>query len=160
MRSLQADLASITATAREIAAGMAYLHADNILHGDLTAGNILLVSSPKDHRQFSVKVRGLLRHKPYGAQAAGHGLSECHSGSPAYRRAVHSRWPNTAHALTSCCALVPTDRADFGLSWWRRPSAPAAVTCPWTLIPCPICADRGLWVVAGHSGDVRQHRQP
>ena len=43
-------------TAREIAAGMAYLHGDNILHGDLTAGNILLVSSPKDRRQFSAKV--------------------------------------------------------------------------------------------------------
>ncbi len=67
MRSLQADLESIVSTAREIAAGMAYLHADNILHGDLTAGNILLVSSSKDHRQFSVKVRCLLRHKPYGA---------------------------------------------------------------------------------------------
>ncbi len=37
---------------------MAYLHADNILHGDLTAGNILLVSSVKDNRQFSAKVRG------------------------------------------------------------------------------------------------------
>lgn len=53
----QADLEAILATAREIAAGMAYLHADNILHGDLTAGNILLVSSPKDRRQFSAKVK-------------------------------------------------------------------------------------------------------
>ena len=52
----QVDLAAILATAREIAAGMAYLHADNILHGDLTAGNILLISSPKDCRQFAAKV--------------------------------------------------------------------------------------------------------
>jgi PAS domain-containing protein len=52
----KADVEAILMTAREIAAGMAYLHGDNILHGDLTAGNILLVSSPKDRRQFSAKI--------------------------------------------------------------------------------------------------------
>ena len=36
---------------------MAYLHADNVLHGDLTAGNILLTASSKDSRQFTSKVR-------------------------------------------------------------------------------------------------------
>lgn len=54
---LQANLEAIYATAREIAAGMAYLHADNVLHGDLTAGNILLTASTKDSRQFTSKVR-------------------------------------------------------------------------------------------------------
>jgi tRNA A-37 threonylcarbamoyl transferase component Bud32 len=55
---------AILMTAREIAAGMSYLHGDNILHGDLTAGNILLLSSPKDRRQFSAKVgfaRGMVQ---------------------------------------------------------------------------------------------------
>mmetsp|Transcript_3321 Transcript_3321/g.9610 ORF Transcript_3321/g.9610 Transcript_3321/m.9610 type:complete len:877 (-) Transcript_3321:642-3272(-) len=52
----KADIEAIFATAKEIAAGMAYLHADNVLHGDLTAGNILLTSSPKDSRQFTSKI--------------------------------------------------------------------------------------------------------
>lgn len=43
-------------TAREIARGMAYLHAMDILHGDLTAGNILLRSSDSKRRAFSAKV--------------------------------------------------------------------------------------------------------
>lgn len=42
---------------------MAYLHADNVLHGDLTAGNILLTSSPKDSRQFTSKVHTIFCHK-------------------------------------------------------------------------------------------------
>ncbi len=52
----QANIEAILATAKEIAAGMAYLHADNVLHGDLTAGNILLTCSTKDTRGFTVKV--------------------------------------------------------------------------------------------------------
>ena len=43
-------------TAREIAAAMTYLHSLDILHGDLTGGNILLVSSNKDARMFIAKV--------------------------------------------------------------------------------------------------------
>ena len=43
-------------TAREIVRGMAYLHSMDILHGDLTAGNILLVSKPNRRRGFSAKV--------------------------------------------------------------------------------------------------------
>ncbi len=44
-------------TAREIAAGMAYLHNMDILHGDLTAGNILLSSTgAKDARGFAAKI--------------------------------------------------------------------------------------------------------
>lgn len=35
---------------------MAYLHADHILHGDLTAGNILLTASVKDERHFITKI--------------------------------------------------------------------------------------------------------
>lgn len=50
------DVAAIMATAKEVAAGMAYLHSDDILHGDLTAGNILLTSATKDERQFVTKI--------------------------------------------------------------------------------------------------------
>lgn len=52
----QVDVVAILATAKEVAAGMAYLHADHILHGDLTAGNILLTASVKDARQFVTKI--------------------------------------------------------------------------------------------------------
>jgi len=39
------DLPAVLATAAEIAAGMSYLHARGIVHGDLTGANILLASS-------------------------------------------------------------------------------------------------------------------
>ncbi len=40
------DLPAVLATAAEIAAGMSYLHARGIVHGDLTGANILLASCP------------------------------------------------------------------------------------------------------------------
>ena len=43
-------------TALEIASALAYLHSLNILHGDLSGGNILLTSSNKDTRKFTCKV--------------------------------------------------------------------------------------------------------
>ena len=36
---------------------MCYLHSLDILHGDLTGGNILLISSNKDLRGFIAKAR-------------------------------------------------------------------------------------------------------
>ena len=52
---------AIAATAREVAAAMAYLHAIDILHGDLAGGNVLLCSRGADPagaraRGFCVKV--------------------------------------------------------------------------------------------------------
>ena len=44
------------ATAREIASAMSYLHSLDILHGDLSGGNILLASSNQDDRSFTAKV--------------------------------------------------------------------------------------------------------
>ena len=43
-------------TAKEIASALAYLHSLNILHGDLSGGNILLTSANKDPRKFTCKV--------------------------------------------------------------------------------------------------------
>jgi len=47
---------NILVTAREIAAALGYLHTSDVLHGDLTGNNILLASSHKDKRAFTVKV--------------------------------------------------------------------------------------------------------
>ncbi len=44
------------ATAHEIAAALAYLHSQDLLHGDLTGGNILLASNDADERGFCAKV--------------------------------------------------------------------------------------------------------
>ena len=49
----------ILQTARDIARGLDHIHKHNILHGDLTAGNILLTwSSPGDtsNQNFTAKV--------------------------------------------------------------------------------------------------------
>ncbi|KAK9843847.1 hypothetical protein WJX84_006057 [Apatococcus fuscideae] len=46
----------IRATGREIASAMSYLHSLDILHGDLSGGNILLASSDIDDRRFTAKV--------------------------------------------------------------------------------------------------------
>lgn len=43
-------------TAQEIAGALAYLHSQDLLHGDLTGGNILLASSDSDERGFCAKV--------------------------------------------------------------------------------------------------------
>ena len=50
------DIGSILLTAKEIAGALAYLHSLDVLHGDLTGNNILLASSQKDSRAFTVKV--------------------------------------------------------------------------------------------------------
>ncbi|KAG1680208.1 hypothetical protein FOA52_000322 [Chlamydomonas sp. UWO 241] len=57
MHSLfELDFNRIIGTGREIAAAMAYLHSANILHGDLTGGNILLVPNDRENAKFSAKI--------------------------------------------------------------------------------------------------------
>lgn len=52
------DFGIMLHTAKEIASAMAHLHSCNILHGDLTGGNVLLTSSDGDTgRPFMAKVR-------------------------------------------------------------------------------------------------------
>lgn len=50
------DMLVICETAREIASALTYLHGRNIIHGDLTGSNVLLMSTHKDARQFTAKV--------------------------------------------------------------------------------------------------------
>ncbi|KAL3143838.1 hypothetical protein ABBQ32_003662 [Trebouxia sp. C0010 RCD-2024] len=50
------NMHAIRATAHEIAGALSYLHSQDLLHGDLTGGNILLGSSDCDERGFTAKV--------------------------------------------------------------------------------------------------------
>lgn len=62
-RGTAPNLPALLVTAYEIASAMRYLHSHNILHGDLTSGNVLLASQkavPGDERGFAAKVRSHL----------------------------------------------------------------------------------------------------
>jgi serine/threonine protein kinase len=52
----QPNLISVLQTLQEIAAALQYLHRNDVLHGDLTGGNVLLTASDKDTRSFTAKV--------------------------------------------------------------------------------------------------------
>lgn len=52
---------------------MTYLHSLDILHGDLTGGNILLVSSNKDKRGFIAKVADFGLSRVLSAEAVSTG---------------------------------------------------------------------------------------
>lgn len=52
---------------------MTYLHSLDILHGDLTGGNILLVSSNKDSRGFIAKVADFGLSRVLSAEAVSTG---------------------------------------------------------------------------------------
>lgn len=52
----QPNLIAVLQTMQEVAAAMQYLHGHDILHGDLTGGNVLLTASDKDARGFTAKV--------------------------------------------------------------------------------------------------------
>lgn len=67
------DLRAVLATAQEIAGALTYLHAHDVLHGDLTPSNVLLTSSTKDGRRWQAKVNDF-------------GLSAVMGGADAVRR--------------------------------------------------------------------------
>lgn len=52
----QPNLIFILQTLQEISAAMEYLHSHDIVHGDLTGGNVLITTSDKDGRGFTAKV--------------------------------------------------------------------------------------------------------
>ncbi|DBA84846.1 TPA: hypothetical protein ACH3X1_005872 [Trebouxia sp. C0004] len=72
------DLKKLLLTALELANALAYLHSVDVMHGDLTGGNVLLHSSPitpTDPRGFTVKVAdfGMSRIQEDSKQTAGQG---------------------------------------------------------------------------------------
>ena len=50
------DMSIILPTALELADGLGYLHEQDILHGDLSPGNVLLADEPGAPHGFTVKV--------------------------------------------------------------------------------------------------------
>ncbi|PRW44843.1 prolyl endopeptidase-like isoform A [Chlorella sorokiniana] len=50
------NLSAIVACAQEVAGALCYLHSNDVIHGDLTPSNVLLVSAAKDARRFICKV--------------------------------------------------------------------------------------------------------
>ena len=60
-------------TAREIASALMYLHSRDVLHGDLTGGNILLISSDTDERKFTAKVADFGLSRMLGSEAVNTG---------------------------------------------------------------------------------------
>lgn len=50
------SLQAVVLTAREVASALQYLHSMDIVHGDLSGNNVMLVSSSMDPRGFSSKV--------------------------------------------------------------------------------------------------------
>lgn len=76
------DLRKLLLTALELANAMAYLHSVDIMHGDLTGGNVLLHSSPitvGDPRGFAVKVQPC--HRSCYRAVARHGSCHTHCQS-------------------------------------------------------------------------------
>jgi serine/threonine protein kinase len=80
---LAATFRALLRTAAEISAGMEYIHAQGIVHGDMKPANILLKTHRADRRGYIAKVAdfGLARH------TAEMGIAEeggCPAGTPAY----------------------------------------------------------------------------
>eukprot|EP00891_Asterochloris_glomerata_P001527 jgi/Astpho2/1527/Aster-05401 len=69
----QPNMKAITNTAREIASALMYLHSRDVLHGDLTGGNILLISSDTDERGFTAKVADFGLSRMLGSEAVNTG---------------------------------------------------------------------------------------
>lgn len=101
-----ADMEAVRNTAREIVAAMTYLHSLDILHGDLTGGNILLVSSNKDKRGFIAKVADFGLSRVLSAEAVSTGT---------YGTVTHM----PPELLTTGKLSKATDVYAFGVTLWE-----------------------------------------
>lgn len=92
-------------TLQEVAAALQYLHRNDVLHGDLTGGNVLLTASDKDTRGFTAKARawGIGRRARQGRRRWTEGPLSCGPCPPTP--------PTPAPSCASCAQVV-----DFGLS--------------------------------------------
>ena len=122
---------------QEIASALAYLHAQNILHGDLSPGNVLLCvpapeakRHPRDTRPFCAKVcdvRGAVRSAPAArACACALGLGP-RKGCRAHAMAFLPRGGNQQ----------PRSTVLHATAWGARP---ARAACRCAACSCMLCA--------------------
>lgn len=100
------DFKALILTAREVAAAMAYLHARNVLHGDLTGNNVLLTASDRDSRHFSAKV-------------ADFGLSRVLHGEAVTTRTYGTITHMSAELLVDGLLTKAADVYSFGVVVWE-----------------------------------------
>ncbi|GBF97019.1 hypothetical protein Rsub_09492 [Raphidocelis subcapitata] len=102
------NLAKVLVRLREVAAGMVYLHARNVLHGDLKAANVLLTASPA---------------APFGATAklSDFGLSRVLASDATHRstRSVGTITHCSPELLRSGRASTAADVYAFGILMWE-----------------------------------------
>ncbi len=123
------------ATAHEIAAALAYLHSQDLLHGDLTGGNILLASSDADERGFCAKVADFGLSRTLGSEPVDTGT---------YGTVTHM----PPELLTTGKIVAVIVKCDL-LSLWQRVSCPSANQRSFVCIaPVLYLECHGLWTLA------------
>lgn len=89
--AVQIKLQHLLKTLLEVAYAMQHLHNLHILHRDLKIQNVLLKSSNKDSRGFTVKVSDFGLAKIWDGRGRGHSPTEKQKYAGALRRACEAR---------------------------------------------------------------------
>ncbi len=127
----QSVLRTYRATAHEIAAALAYLHSQDLLHGDLTGGNILLASTDADERGFCAKVADFGLSRTLGSEPVDTGTYGTVTHMPPELLTTGEMFSTSVFAsLLSCIRTV----MDFG--HWDLLGMEPSLTCP---LSCSLC---------------------
>ncbi|CAG9467289.1 unnamed protein product [Pedinophyceae sp. YPF-701] len=116
------DYPAILSVCREVAGAMCHLHGRNLIHGDLSANNVMLTSRERAKKGYSAKVGD------FGLARTAEGGEEC--SKPGAIGTVTHMPPET---LTSSVMTFRTDVYSFGVLMWQM------ITCkrPWEGMMAP-----------------------